>query len=84
MSDSVAVGSLRPPRMASYSLEVLLSPDGALRFNRNLIRQRGIAMGEEFRGKGIHVQVDFSGGIDCQFKINLTWFVTTSLDHSSI
>ena len=52
-------------------LGVLLSPNGALRFNRSLIRQRAVAMGEEFRGKGIHVQASFRGTF-CQCEANLT------------
>lgn len=29
----------------------------AFRFNRTLMYQRGVAMGQEFRGKGINVQL---------------------------
>ncbi|CAL1696170.1 unnamed protein product [Somion occarium] len=31
--------------------------NAAATFNRTLMRQRGVAMGEEFRGKGVHVQL---------------------------
>ncbi|KAL1762485.1 glycoside hydrolase family 3 protein [Schizophyllum commune] len=46
------------PMGVRYASEVSAFPAGvntAATFNRTLIRARGVALGEEFRGKGIHV-----------------------------
>ena len=43
----------RPYTVSLYQLQALLK--ARCRFNRTLMRQRGEAMGAEFKGKGVHV-----------------------------
>ena len=48
---------MRPPRKPQHGLRGCQFVDNAIcvRWNRTLMRQRGEAMGAEFRGKGVHV-----------------------------